>query len=468
VSKDKDGNIWFGTIKGVVKFNPKKEKINKTEPLTFTKRLDIYLNDAAFPENARFSYKQNYLTFHNIGISLTNPSEVRYQYKLDGFDHGWTPPTKESSISYSNLPPGKYTFMVRSCNNNGVWNKVSRKYNFEIIPPFWQTRWFYILCIITGCAILYTTYKLRVRNLQRAKKILENTVRERTAEIVHKKEEIEAQRDQLSKKNLLITDSINYAKRIQEAILPSDEAVKKHLPQSFILYKPKDIVSGDFYWVHENNGQILFAAVDCTGHGVPGAFMSIIGHDLLEQIVKEHNITKPSDILDKLNSELTNTLKHNEGNDDVKDGMDLVLCRITKATQSTLGSRGNGSKEKGWVLEYAGAHNPLYIIRDKKIIELDGDIIPIGSYKAGDNSKFKNHEIKLMKGDILYLFSDGYPDQKGGDDNKKFYYAPFRELLLKMHQLPMEEQASQLDKAITQWKGDNEQIDDILVFGVKI
>ncbi len=449
VSEDKDGNIWFGTIKGAVKFNPKKEKLNKTEPLTFTKGLDLYLSEAEFPENARFSYKQNYLTFHNIGVSLTNPSEVRYQYKLDGFDRSWTPPAKESSISYSNLPPGKYVFMVRSCNNDGVWNKMPEKYSFEIIPPFWQTRWFYVLCIIFTCATLYTAYKLRVRNLQRSKRILENTVKERTAEVV-------SQRDQLSKKNLLITDSINYAKLIQEAILPSLETVKKYLPRSFVLYKPKDIVSGDFYWVHENNGQILFAAVDCTGHGVPGAFMSIIGHDLLEQIVKEYNITKPSDILDKLNTELSKKLNYNTGNDDVKDGMDLVLCRITMATG---------------ILEFAGARNPLYIIRDKKIIEINGDIIPIGNRKAGNNGQFKNfknHEIRLQKDDFLYLFSDGYPDQKGGPENIKFYYAPFRELLLKIHHLPLEEQRSRLDKTIEEWKGSRDQIDDILVIGVKI
>ncbi len=157
------------------------------------------------------------------------------------------------------------------------------------------------------------------------------------------------------------------------------------------------------------------------------------------------------------------------GDDDVKDGMDLVLCRITPAPHSSVECGGGDSKEKKWeMLEFAGAHNPLYLIRDKKIIEINGDTIWIGSTTRGNNSKFKNHEIKLMKDDILYLFSDGYPDQKGGAENKKFYYAPFRELLLKVHQLPMEEQSKQLDKAITQWKGDNDQIDDILIFGVKI
>jgi len=256
--------------------------------------------------------------------------------------------------------------------------------------------------------------------------------------------------DIIKEKNKDITDSIKYAKRIQEAILPPDKLVKQCLPESFVLYKPKDIVSGDFYWIENAGDKILVAAVDCTGHGVPGAFVSIVGHNGLSRVFNEFKITQPALILDKLNEIVGETFRQQD-NKEVKDGMDIALCSIDF---------------KNLTLEYAGAMNSLYLINNGELKEVKADKQPIGAF---DNRKnFTNHLIKLTAGDCIYIFSDGYADQFGGPKGKKFLYKKFQDLLLSIHKSPMNEQKEILDKAIMEWKGKHEQVDDILVIGVKI
>jgi phosphoserine phosphatase RsbU/P len=275
---------------------------------------------------------------------------------------------------------------------------------------------------------------------------LENKVKERTAEISKQKDEIEEQ-----KKHIM--DSIYYARRIQNAILPSDELVSTIMPEAFILYKPKDIVSGDFYWVKNIENKVLFAAVDCTGHGVPGAFMSIVGHNQLNYAVNVKKATSPGEILDQLNAGVTSTLSQKSGVTTVKDGMDIALCSVDYETQK---------------IEFAGAFNPLYYIQDGELKEIKGDKHPIGNYIDENLFEFKNNEIQLKKGDKVYIFSDGYADQFGGPKGKKFRYNQFRELLLSIHALPMNEQKIILDETFEKWRGSMEQIDDILVIGLKI
>ncbi len=255
----------------------------------------------------------------------------------------------------------------------------------------------------------------------------------------------------LDKKNKQITDSINYAKRIQLAILPPKNVLDEYLNDSFILFKPKDIVSGDFYWVGRNNGSTLFATVDCTGHGVPGAFMSMIGNTLLNQIVHENNITKPSEILKNLHEGVMTALNQGSKEGYSGDGMDIAICNWNIEANT---------------LEYAGAHNPLYHVRNGKITEIKGDRLFIGGPLS--KSIFKNHSVDLEKGDVIYLFSDGYADQRGGPEGKKFYYEPFKQVLLDIQGKSMEEQKTHLDQTISRWMGNYDQIDDILIMGVKV
>ena len=295
---------------------------------------------------------------------------------------------------------------------------------------------------------------LKMRDdLAENERFLEEKVRQRTAEVVAQKEEIDKQKAQIEEYFVQVTDSIKYAKKIQEAILPPSTYVKKLLPESFIFYRPKDIVSGDFYWLGEANGKVFFAAVDCTGHGVPGAFMSIVGYNQLRQAIITTGGSNPAEILNHLNRGVTETLHQNDKDSTSKDGMDIAICALNYDTLE---------------LEYAGAFNPLYLLRDNEILQTKANKFPIGSFMKGRTEEFTNHKIQLEKGDQLYIFSDGYADQFGGPRGKKMMYRRFRELLVETSILPVEEQKNQLNSALKDWMKEEEQVDDILVIGVRV
>ena len=275
---------------------------------------------------------------------------------------------------------------------------------------------------------------------------LEEKVKERTEKIEKQKEEIEEQ-----KKHIM--DSIYYARRIQNAILPSFSLIDTYLKDYFILYLPKDIVSGDFYWMNGVDNLCMIAAVDCTGHGVPGAFMSIVGFNQLNYAVSVKKARSAATIMDELNAGVINTLNENLSENSIKDGMDMALCII------------NLEERK---LEFAGANNPMVMIRNGEVTMYKGDRYPIGVYEGGVPKPFTNNDIDIFNGDCIYMFSDGYPDQFGGPDNKKFMLRRFQELLLEVHSLPMSQQKEALNRRLNEWKGDNEQIDDILVIGIRV
>lgn len=282
---------------------------------------------------------------------------------------------------------------------------------------------------------------------------LEQKVRERTAEVMRQKEEIEVQRDKIAAQNKHITDSIRYAKRIQSAILPPDELVQKYLPDSFIFYSPKDIVSGDFYWLEKREEQVMFAAVDCTGHGVPGAFMSIVGNNQLNYAVNVKGARRPAEILDELNKGVASTLSHGNEKTTIKDGMDIALCSVNFVDRK---------------LQFAGAYNPLYLVRNKELIQIGADKFPVGAVDEAKRKQFSNQEMDLLPGDMLYVFSDGFADQFGGPEGRKFMYKPFRELLIKISEKNTSEQRVLLENTLREWIGAGEQVDDILIIGVRI
>ena len=261
--------------------------------------------------------------------------------------------------------------------------------------------------------------------------------------------------EEIRHKNKDITDSINYAKKIQSAILPVNTYVQRGLPHSFILFKPKDIVSGDFYFYTEKDNNLIIAAADCTGHGVPGSLMSMIGHNILVEIINHGGITTPGDILTELHRRVRTTLKQDQASAELRDGMDIALCSVR---------RGPGNKI---VVEYAGANRPLYLIRDGLLQEVKPDKNPIGGYETEQKRVFTNHLIDVEKTDTIYMFSDGYADQFGGEKKKKYMVKRLQQLLLDNHHLPMNEQKAILDKTNSEWRGELEQIDDILVIGVK-
>jgi len=272
---------------------------------------------------------------------------------------------------------------------------------------------------------------------------------------------LEESKHELQEKNDEIVDSINYAKRLQDALIPPVDVFKKILPYSFVLFKPKDIVSGDFYWITElsttkenetNEKLVVYSVADCTGHGVPGAFMSLIGLKIFNQSVKQKGVNSPAQALDYLNNEVYNTVnKHSESDNIIRDGMDVALCSINYKTM---------------MLSFSGAKNPVYIVRNKELHEIKGDKQPIGSYESQE--PFSNKEYQLEKGDMVYIFSDGYADQFGGPKGKKLKYKPFKELLISNSDKPIEEQEKQLDELFENWRGDLEQLDDVCVIGVRV
>ena len=269
-----------------------------------------------------------------------------------------------------------------------------------------------------------------------------------------KNRQLKQAHDQIAEKQKEITDSIKYAKRIQHAILPSSKLIKEHLPESFVLYKPKDIVAGDFYWMQVVEEKVLFAAADCTGHGVPGAMVSVICNNGLNRSVNEFGLTDPGQILDQTRNLVIAEFEKSE--EEVKDGMDIALCTLHSCSHSDSHS----------IIEYAGANNPLWLIREGELIERKADKQPIGKY--AEHSPFTTYEIELGKGDCIYIFSDGFADQFGGPKGKKFKAANFKNLLLSIQNHPMEKQCELINEAFENWKGNLEQVDDVCIIGVRI
>ena len=294
--------------------------------------------------------------------------------------------------------------------------------------------------------------------------------------------ELTQRNEQLAEEHQQLSDSINYALRIQTAILPPDYFWRETLPNSFIFYRPKDVVSGDFYFVGKLGKKVVFAAVDCTGHGVPGALMSVLGFNNLDQAVRVHKMAKPSDILSFLDEGVNETLRQTGNESGVYDGMDLAVCTVDLESRE---------------VQYAGAYNPMYIVsngskpkgvwsyRERPITDNEGlmrysegaghvltevkaDKLPIGVNEDGVVDIYTNHTIFLNEGDTIYLFSDGYADQFGGPKGKKFKYVKLKELLLNFQHLSMPEIEQLLISALDEWQGDHEQIDDILVMGVRL
>lgn len=293
---------------------------------------------------------------------------------------------------------------------------------------------------------------LKMRDeLGQRERVLELKVAERTEEVVRQKEEVERQSRKVVELYKNVTDSIRYAKRLQDSILPPERRIKELLPEAFVYFRPKDIVSGDFYWMEQVGDRVLFAAVDCTGHGVPGAFMSLIGHNGLNQAAKERGLSRPGEVLKELNRIAYEALHKDREQHLVRDGMDMALCSYDP---------GSG------ILEFAGANSPLYIVRGGEVLVFTPTKSAIGSLDLNGQA-FTEHRIELKPDDMVYIFSDGYADQFGGPKGKKFLYRRFRELLVEISAQPAERQRRQLHDAFNAWRGAHEQVDDILVIGMR-
>ncbi|TAL61087.1 MAG: hypothetical protein EPN88_15095 [Bacteroidetes bacterium] len=435
------GDLWFGTANGATRLSPGKTSTAGREPLTHIMGMRVNYETREMVTGMKLSYNEKSILFDYYSICLTNPDVVKYKVKLQGADEDWRPVTDQTRAIYSALPPGKYTFNVIASNSQGVWNSKPVTFHFTIKPPFYLTWWFILTSVILIVVVVVMYIQIREKNLIREKIILEEKVKERTAEVVQKSMEIE-------EKNRDITASIRYAERIQRAMLPREDTFH----ETFVLFMPKDIVSGDFYWMYDNGDHQFIAVCDCTGHGVPGAFMSIIGHNSLNKVVREYGITRPSAILDQLNTEVLKALmQRNE--ETINDGMDMALVAFDK---------------KKLTLDFAGAYNPLYVVRKGEVFVYKGDRFPIGMTAIGDKKNFTNQNVDIQPGDMIYMCSDGYADQFGSNEVKKYKSGNVKKLLSEIWHLPVIEQREKLKNEILEWKGDLQQVDDIMFIGSKI
>lgn len=441
VYKSPEGDLWFGTANGATKFSPERASTETREPLTHILGMMVNYKTRALIPGMKLSFNERPIVFDYYSICLTNPDVVKYKVKLEGADQDWQTVTDQTRSTYPALPSGKYTFMVSACNSQGIWNKEPVTFSFIIKPPIYLTWWFILIMLIIAAIFIMSYIRIREQNLIKEKIVLEEKVEERTAEVVQKSKEIE-------EKNRDITASIRYAERIQRAMLPREDTFK----ETFVLFMPKDIVSGDFYWMYADGDRQFFAVCDCTGHGVPGAFMSIIGHNCLHKVVSEYGIKRPAAILDQLNSEVVKALmqRHEET---IYDGMDMALIVFDK---------------KKFSLHFAGAYNSLYVVRNSEVKVYKGDRFPIGMSTGNEKKIFSNQKIDIQPGDMIYMSSDGYADQFGSADVKKYKSGNVKKLLAEIWSLPVEQQRKRLENEILVWKGDLPQIDDILFVGTRI
>ncbi|RLD61874.1 MAG: hypothetical protein DRJ01_07125 [Bacteroidetes bacterium] len=449
-----DDNItWYGGTKGLFRFDNniagdynkkfntiiRKVRVGEDSVIFWGTYFDKYGHTSLVQPDAlklKLKYAYNSIDFEFSAQNTEVEKPLKYSYYLQGYDKKWSDLSENTERYYTNLPEGEYVFMVKAVN---IYNKESSiaKFEFIVLPPWYRTILAfigYVLALIIFIYLIVTQYTKHLRAI----------IKERTKEIREQKEIVE-------EKNKHITDSIIYAKRIQNALLPPEQIIRKELPEHFILFKPRDIVSGDYYWFGRNDENIIIVAADCTGHGVPGAFMSMLGVAFLNEIINKNEVVKANEILNQLREHVITSLRQTGKEGEAKDGMDIAICVIDKKTKN---------------LQFAGANNPLYLVRDRELIQVKADRMPIGIYIK--TNPFTNNELSLQKNDCLYIFSDGYVDQFGGKSNRKFKSKPFKRLLVDINDKPMSEQRTILDDTIEDWKGINEQVDDILVIGMRI
>lgn len=439
------GEIVFGTNFGLLRYDPSLDRLNSTPPMITIDQ--IIISDVEYPIDATIRLKagEYKLEFFYSGISLSNAETVRYQYLLEGYDDRWSALTADRRSVYNHLPPGSYVFKVKAYNEDGFSSDEISTFSVTIERPFWQQWWFILMCLIMAFATIRIVIMRRERFLKENQEYLKRELAARTQEVVQQKELLEV-------KNKDITDSILYAKNIQTAVLPPDGQLESCFSDSFVYYQPRDIVSGDFYWIEESNETVLVACADCTGHGVPGAFMSLIGSMLMKEVVLDTTANAPNEFLSRLHERLQSIFFQPGRTESLSDGMDVSLIEINR---------------KSGRLRIASANRPVFLMRGTEVIELKGDRNSIGGSDLRPGETFTLHEYQIERGDMIYLFSDGITDQFGGDRGKKLKRTGLREMIHHVSSLPMNEQFLHIRESFNTWRGALPQIDDVLLIGIR-
>lgn len=501
-SFSKNGTVlYFGMVTGFFCFNVDDLKPDAEPPAV--ELLSVAVMGEALPssvlnadETIELTYDQNFITFKYTAINFTDPKNNQYKYMLEGLEAEWNKPSKQKEAVYTSLPPGEYCFKFQAANRDGVWSKTARSFSFVILPPWWESWWFRLALVSLLLSLAAGVHFFRLASIRQKNAELELKVENRTQELrmangklqelnseiyaqnetlLHKQKQIEEQNrsitvqkdeikqqaeeiatvnEELQKKQSELQDSLRYAQNIQEFMSPPLQGLKGVFSESFLFHKPKNIVSGDFFWFKTLGDYTIFAVADCTGHGVPGAMLSMVGISLLEELSKNETLVaqmSAAGILERLRILVKRRLGRASKSASAVDGMDIALCIYNKA--------------KG-KLVFAGANNPLYIINNKGLQLVRPTRNPIGVYYR--EVSFEEKEISVQGGDMLYLFSDGYADQFSGHSHKKLKIRVFREILLQLNAMPANEQKQQLKNFLENWMGNKEQIDDIMVLGLRV
>ncbi len=418
-------------------------RIDRNKTLAIKPDLDLYIRSISNDEgvyfklsNIEFRRGDNAVYFDLVAPGYLKQNSTQYQYIVENLKNDWSKWSSSSTITL--MPPaGNYTLKVRA---KDIWGNISepKSLNFTIKAPFTQTTYFYIIAFAAAMIIVIMIITIREKKLKKDKQILELKVRARTAEIEAQKQEI--------------TSSIEYASRIQMAMLPINDHFINAFSDHFILFKPRDIVSGDFYWFGEDDNHFFFTVADCTGHGVPGAFMSTMGISTLNEIIANKSDLRANKVLDLLREKTKMSLHQTGKEGEAADGMDIAFCVLHKDKKT---------------LEFSGAYNPLFIFQGGELKEYKGDRMPIGIY-YGEKAAFTNYEINTGDGDTIYIFSDGMSDQFGGPDGRKYRKTSLKKLLSEIYTRPMGEQRQIIENEFLKWKGTSDQVDDVTIIGLRI
>ena len=456
---DKKGTVWMGTSSGLVHYLPEKDVPNLISPLLSLESIKLSgevpniwelrngnFNNILQAKNPFFKPSQNDITFEVKGISTTNPLKLKYQYLMEGLDEDWNIPTRYPSFRFNNLDPGAYNFRCRVINSDGILSdEIS--YSFRIDAHLYQKTWFILLIIFCSITFISAIFYLRQIQLKRDKQLLEQKVEIRT-------EQLNEEKQNVVKKNNQILQSIKYAKRIQGSILPDQDVLNNFFRNHFVFYQPKDVVGGDFYWFRSFGDVAVIATVDCTGHGVPGGFMSMMGSLLLDKIVQENNLDT-AQILDQLNKEIIRVLKQ-EQEDAMQDGMDLAICVINKKDRS---------------LSFSGARNGIFVLNGNDKKYFDAGLFPVGGFYSKKSKemvrKYHSTKVKLGPDSWVFMYTDGYYDQLGGERMLSLGMDLFMAHLSKAVK-SSDENVVILKKEYDNWRGNIPPIDDVLVIGFQI
>ncbi len=473
---DRKSRVWWGNGKSLTSANLKDFNMNVNKPNVYLNEIEIsgqyfnyhnpvslrddFLDDVIFtsvepfqnyPEGLELPFSKNNISFKFAGIEWGAPAKIKYSYRLLGFSDIWSAPSSETKADYKNIPYGNYTFQLKAIGESQIWSDTY-EYSFLIHRPWWHTWWARVFYVLFALAIVLTLIKWRTAALKTRQKELESEVETATREIKKQKQSVERQKELIEEKHKEITDSINYAERLQKALMANKILLDTHLNNYFIFFNSKEKVSGDFYWAAElDNGTFLLACADSTGHGVPGAIMSMMNMNSLKESVKD-GYKRTDEILNNTRKIIIDTLANDGSTEGGRDGMDCsLLCFDFRKSK----------------LQCSLANNPVWIIRGMELIEIKPDKMPVGKHDRQE-VPFVLHEIDILPGDMVYTFTDGYADQFGGENGKKFKYSNLQKLLLEISGEELFEQSKILEGKFNNWKGSLEQIDDVCVIGVRI